>query len=62
MPRRSRSKSLVRSRKRKAGDLASQRLDDGDECPLASESSVSDKMLGRASSYNNPTARSLSLF
>ena len=32
------------------------------ECLLASESSVSDKMLGRASSYNNPTARSLSLF
>ncbi|EOD41942.1 hypothetical protein EMIHUDRAFT_194550 [Emiliania huxleyi CCMP1516] len=56
MPRRSRSKSLVRSRKRKAGDLASQRLDDGDEEPLASETSGADKTrLGRASS-SNPNA------
>jgi len=56
MPRRSRSKSLVRSRKSKAGDLASQRLDDGDEEPLASETSGADKTrLGRASS-SNPNA------
>ena len=56
MPRRSRSKSLVRSRKRKAGDLASQRLDDGDEELLASETSGADKTrLGRASS-SNPNA------